>query len=145
VQLRSLVHHQEGLLHRHAAQLVALLGRCQVFHHEHEVVRLLVDVGEEDARCVDQRRARKVLVELHLAQVVVERNAGLPALDALGGELAHDRALVGARGILADQAEAIGVPDLAGADAFWREGFYAQLFATGGEHLFDPVGRDACG
>ena len=116
VQLGGLDHRQPRLVEADALELVALLGRREVLHHQHELAGRLVDVGELAARRVDQRRGRQLLVEAHLAQVVAERDAGAAALLARGGELADQRGRRVLAAALVVQLEADAVADLAGAD-----------------------------
>jgi hypothetical protein len=55
VQFRRLDDDETRLIKGDAVQLIALLGRRQVVHHQHEVVGALVDVGVPSAGRADSR------------------------------------------------------------------------------------------
>ena len=142
VQLGRLDHRQPGLVETDTRKLVALLGRRQVLHHQHELAGRLVDIGEIAARRVDQGGRRKLLIEAHLADVVAQRHAGAAALFARRGELADQRGgrIVVAARIVQRKADALA--DLAGADIGGGEAPHHGVDAGLLQDRGQPVGID---
>ena len=72
-----------------APELIALLRRRHILHHKQELVGVLVDFAEVEGGNTDPQGGRQFPVETHFFQVVLERNARLPAGRVVRGELPH--------------------------------------------------------
>ena len=145
VQAGRLHRDQAGLVKGDSAQLVALVGRRQVLHHQDKVVGRLVHVGEPAAGRMDQGLGCQVLVEAHLSQVVAQGHAGGAALRPCGGELADQgvRGAVATAGVV--EGEADTVADLARAHRTGGEAAHLGVHPAGGEDGGQPGGVDIAG
>ena len=79
MQLREFLEGQGGLVGAALRHLVDLHARGQVFHEQHEIVGVGVELGGEAARRLNVYGAAEVGVEKHFPGVVVQFHGQVPA------------------------------------------------------------------
>ena len=143
MQLCRFAQYCARLVQCHALHLVALFGGCQIFHHQHEFAARFIDGREICLRHADARTVRQLVIEVHLADIIAECDACLPAVFMGGGEFADKRCRCALIAVRIIQCETHTVADLAGADARGGKIAHTRHAAAVGQHRAQPVRRYA--
>ena len=145
VQVGGLEHGEARLVERAALELIALLGGAKVLHHQDEFAGRGIDIGEIAFGRRDHRGGREVLIEIHLTDVIAERDAGSATLIARRGKFADQRSGRVRAALRVVERELDALADLAGADGFGGEAGHPRIDTAGAQHGCEPVRRDGFG
>ena len=114
MQMGRLFHRERGVIGATAPELIPLLRRRHVLHHEEKFVGFLINGPEVEGGNAHREGRGQLAVEAHLLQVVLQRDARLPAGGVIGRKFPHHRRRPGPRRVI--QGEADVLPHLPRAD-----------------------------